>query len=302
MTLLLALGNRQNVVLLSDRRLTLSDGTIVASDSNKASVLITKDARLAVGYTGIAGLGASVSNPGPPATGDFKTAWWLADTLAKIPDSPDIRAGELIERFLVEAQRDINQLNAPLDERGLLVGFAGYSYTATATRFFMRIVTNLDGTSKPTGNFRLQETPDDEEIPPAYMHAYGTYRGLNPDDMRELGGLVQELKPARALIGKATGIMRDAARSTYSRGRVGEDINATVLPSDPSVAAVTYYYPSAASSTLYGPNIIDVSRGHVVMDSRVVYHDSVAVVPKVGRNQPCPCGSGKKYKWCHARQ
>lgn len=24
-------------------------------------------------------------------------------------------------------------------------------------------------------------------------------------------------------------------------------------------------------------------------------------VPRVGRNQPCPCGSGKKYKHCHGR-
>lgn len=24
--------------------------------------------------------------------------------------------------------------------------------------------------------------------------------------------------------------------------------------------------------------------------------------PKVGRNQPCPCGSGKKYKHCHGKQ
>src|SRR5699024_5321470 len=24
-------------------------------------------------------------------------------------------------------------------------------------------------------------------------------------------------------------------------------------------------------------------------------------VPKVGRNDPCPCGSGKKYKNCHGR-
>ena len=24
--------------------------------------------------------------------------------------------------------------------------------------------------------------------------------------------------------------------------------------------------------------------------------------PKVGRNDPCPCGSGKKYKQCHGRQ
>ena len=24
-------------------------------------------------------------------------------------------------------------------------------------------------------------------------------------------------------------------------------------------------------------------------------------VPKVGRNEPCPCGSGKKYKQCHGK-
>jgi preprotein translocase subunit SecA len=27
----------------------------------------------------------------------------------------------------------------------------------------------------------------------------------------------------------------------------------------------------------------------------------VRVEPKVGRNDPCPCGSGKKYKNCHGR-
>jgi hypothetical protein len=25
----------------------------------------------------------------------------------------------------------------------------------------------------------------------------------------------------------------------------------------------------------------------------------VRPVPKVGRNEPCPCGSGRKYKHCH---
>jgi preprotein translocase subunit SecA len=29
--------------------------------------------------------------------------------------------------------------------------------------------------------------------------------------------------------------------------------------------------------------------------------DPASVVPKVGRNDPCPCGSGKKYKQCHGR-
>lgn len=27
----------------------------------------------------------------------------------------------------------------------------------------------------------------------------------------------------------------------------------------------------------------------------------VKKTPKVGRNEPCPCGSGKKYKQCHGR-
>ena len=24
-------------------------------------------------------------------------------------------------------------------------------------------------------------------------------------------------------------------------------------------------------------------------------------LPKVGRNEPCPCGSGKKFKHCHGQ-
>jgi SEC-C motif-containing protein len=28
----------------------------------------------------------------------------------------------------------------------------------------------------------------------------------------------------------------------------------------------------------------------------------VRSAPKVGRNDPCPCGSGKKFKFCHGRQ
>jgi preprotein translocase subunit SecA len=28
----------------------------------------------------------------------------------------------------------------------------------------------------------------------------------------------------------------------------------------------------------------------------------IVAAPKVGRNDPCPCGSGKKYKNCHGRE
>jgi preprotein translocase subunit SecA len=32
-----------------------------------------------------------------------------------------------------------------------------------------------------------------------------------------------------------------------------------------------------------------------------VKHEPIKVGPKVGRNDPCPCGSGKKYKQCHGK-
>jgi preprotein translocase subunit SecA len=37
-------------------------------------------------------------------------------------------------------------------------------------------------------------------------------------------------------------------------------------------------------------------------DGGAVKHEPVKVGPKIGRNDPCPCGSGKKYKNCHGKE
>jgi preprotein translocase subunit SecA len=39
--------------------------------------------------------------------------------------------------------------------------------------------------------------------------------------------------------------------------------------------------------------------GSVSQESAPATTASAADVPRVGRNDPCPCGSGKKYKNCH---
>jgi preprotein translocase subunit SecA len=48
--------------------------------------------------------------------------------------------------------------------------------------------------------------------------------------------------------------------------------------------------------------------GHQVKPDENDYYDPQAVKqmpvkagPKIGRNDPCPCGSGKKYKQCHGK-
>jgi preprotein translocase subunit SecA len=49
------------------------------------------------------------------------------------------------------------------------------------------------------------------------------------------------------------------------------------------------------SMTFTGPNQGAAAAGEEAGKSKPVVRDQ----PKVGRNEPCPCGSGKKYKKCH---
>ena len=45
-----------------------------------------------------------------------------------------------------------------------------------------------------------------------------------------------------------------------------------------------------------------MSRENEYIDpSENIKQEPVKVGPKIGRNDPCPCGSGKKYKQCHGR-
>jgi preprotein translocase subunit SecA len=39
--------------------------------------------------------------------------------------------------------------------------------------------------------------------------------------------------------------------------------------------------------------------GHRSQEAAAAAAPFVRAVPKVGRNEPCPCGSGRKYKHCH---
>ncbi|TMH04897.1 MAG: preprotein translocase subunit SecA [Betaproteobacteria bacterium] len=60
-----------------------------------------------------------------------------------------------------------------------------------------------------------------------------------------------------------------------------------------AVSNVTYTHPNEDGS---------VSEDHDAMTAvAAAAHSLAGQVPKVGRNDPCPCGSGKKYKHCHGK-
>ncbi len=55
------------------------------------------------------------------------------------------------------------------------------------------------------------------------------------------------------------------------------------------ISNVTYTHPNEDGSVSQDP------------DPATAVAAAVGQVPKVGRNDPCPCGSGKKYKHCHGK-
>ena len=82
---------------------------------------------------------------------------------------------------------------------------------------------------------------------------------------------------------------------------------------DPRLVGVTASKSEAASPALAGVGAVapqpaaaaaassDTARAAVPNQPRNRVPVVKSELEKVGRNQPCPCGSGKKYKMCHGR-
>ncbi|MBQ6645531.1 MAG: SEC-C domain-containing protein, partial [Clostridia bacterium] len=49
------------------------------------------------------------------------------------------------------------------------------------------------------------------------------------------------------------------------------------------------------------PERKEVAKNITVNTDQSVAKQPVKVLKKVGRNDPCPCGSGKKFKECHGK-
>jgi len=67
---------------------------------------------------------------------------------------------------------------------------------------------------------------------------------------------------------------------------------APLMPAPPQMQNLQYQHAPAAALA-DGADLDEESMGETVADT------FVRQAPKVGRNDPCPCGSGKKYKHCH---
>jgi preprotein translocase subunit SecA len=73
-----------------------------------------------------------------------------------------------------------------------------------------------------------------------------------------------------------------------------------IKPDDEShVENVRPIHPSSGGAVEAEPD--SAGNGDVAIAEAATKKKPVRVGQKVGRNDPCPCGSGKKYKHCHGK-
>jgi hypothetical protein len=303
MTLILGLANQQHVILISDRRLS-ANGKVVEDESNKAATFNLQDARLAVAFTGLA------------RTDTFQTRRWLLKALLESAN-PDHQMEPTIKRLCNRATQDFAKIvvSRKSDKR-LTIVLAGYCYNETPPRCYYWLISNFEGfdsdgsgpLSEPLDEFRTHWYRDrrPSEEPYSLIFSAGVYIPVSQHNEESLRTLLQENKPASALVGKGVEVLREIAKSPLSKKLVGQQCTSIVLPSSPEASGSFEYHSGTLSTKLFAPSIIEARDGHaafIIDSSEVEICDTsgqplVLAVPKVGPNQPCPCGSGKKYKRC----
>jgi len=307
MTLILTLGNSEQVIQISDRRLTVNS-KLKDDESNKAGILICGNARLAFGFTGLSQIW------------DFKTRPWLLSALEEC-SPPDYTIGGILDRLKKKATRDFHTLPAlrsiPQSNKRLSVMFSGYLYNQDPPLVVCALLSNFQGlkfsaVSRTARDefectYYTEKRPTDQEI--SLVQRVGFWPAMNNKDVDSLRKFLKELRPAKAITGKAVEIMRTIADRPQAEGKIGKQLSSISLPSDITMSAETDYYSNVLAHEVYMPDMIvavndknQSSFTGISLQAVDPANTPPMEVPKVGRNQPCPCGSGKRYKWCHGRK
>ena len=153
--------------------------------------------------------------------------------------------------------------------------------------------------------YEIERRPWDGEF--SLIQRIGMWPAMPPSDIKTLRVFLEELKPANPIIEKGVEMMRTMADRPQARGTIGKQISAICLPRDASKTVSTVYHTNVVSHNyFFASQVRAVSDNdwfaisNVILQTRTPSGESLPIAfPKVARNAPCPCGSGKKYKFCH---
>jgi hypothetical protein len=310
MTLILTLGNLDQVIQISDRRLSWN-ASPKDEELNKAGVLTCLNAEHAFGFTGLAKW-----NHGRHS---FDTWQWLLNALYE-SGPPDYTVREILGRLRDRASETFSRhpvlRAAPRSHKRLSIMFSGYLSHHDPPRLGCAILTNYQDFQTGRDSFEpweefietfwTERRPLDHE--PTLVQRVGNWHAMTVDDEVALRVLLQARKPAQAIIGKAVDLVREMADRAAARHTIGKQLSAISVPRNRGESVKSGYFSETLGFVLYMADWVialgDTQRtvmrdfqAHMVSPSGL----SPIVIPKVGRNQPCPCGSQQKYRFCHGR-
>jgi SEC-C motif len=139
------------------------------------------------------------------------------------------------------------------------------------------------------------------------VHPLGMEQAPTEVQLRGIDTLLKERAPAIAVRDKCVSVIRAAADSPSSHGTIGKQASSLIIPGNPAEGVIAEYHAERPTPESYLPNhvvstsTLGMSVKDIAFGSRDSEGNAVLLVPRVGRNARCPCGSGKKYKHCHGK-
>lgn len=300
MTLILVALNSDYVVQLSDRRLT-TGAQVADEESNKALLVHLTDGRLVVGFTGLAQAGA------------FETATFLTD-VALAACGPDFSVAGTVKRFCQMAttkwqdQRVSSRVSARNRRLTISIfGFGpGHHHPGPVPGGLIISNTRWDGSGWDVHNHfsvvkGFTTKPGMDLSTETVIYPIGATGSITERVVAPIREMLEGHRPAEAIVGKGVELMREWARLKPASGTVGDQISSIVVPADIREGWTFDYHTAYPTSTVQYPIFVDATGRTNPYASRmeITQQEGSMAVPKVGRNAPCPCNSGKKYKHCH---
>lgn len=297
MTLVVSMLNKDYAVQLSDRRLS-SDRGVETDEANKAIVVITLTARVVMGYSGLA------------RVGDMDVFETVKDILITAAP-PDYAWERMIHRFaqgLSDRFLDPRIRRLPARARRASFHFVGHLRTQPPEPTISYISNWFDPANHleadpPANEFRVSgglfTHPDGE---PRIVMPLGAHQHLTADDFQPLMDLLANRHKPEAVVNKGVALIRKWADDPRAKNTIGKQISSVVAPADGSQWASGRYHTDVVRPTVHMVDEVYALPWKTLKTRGGVFgraDGGAAAVPAVGRNQPCPCGSNRKYRECH---
>ena len=245
MTLIITALADDAVVQVSDRRLTLADGTVFSENANKAICVDCADSRVSVAYTGLARIDTT------------PTDHWLVDLLTDISAAkksfPDVVAA--VAERATERFRALRHLR---DRRGLSLVFAGFGPPGAV----MALVSNQEDSSGqwlPAVSDRFESgfwLRDEHVMRKLDLMVSGAEAAVTPaltDAIERIRSRFLDRSPEER-VNVLVDVLRRAAKHPHHGWLIGEDCMGVIVANDGGFMST--YHSETSTAVSYMPHYV----------------------------------------------